>query len=89
MQYTIQKHWETTFSTVDYVRTFSMMRTRCLQFADANGSFGEGDATSKENALGALASMTPPNPQWRKEREHDDEELFFSNEDDDEMVSPY
>lgn len=40
-----------------------------------------GETPSKENV-----AMTPPNAQWRKEREHDDEELFFSKEDDDEIV---
>jgi len=82
MQYVVQKHWETTFSKVEYVRTFSVMKTRCAQFADTF-SF-ERDSASKENT--GLAMTPPPNSQWRKEREHDDEELFFSKEDEDEMV---
>uniref|UniRef100_A0A914LK23 Serine/threonine-protein phosphatase 4 regulatory subunit 3-like central domain-containing protein n=1 Tax=Meloidogyne incognita TaxID=6306 RepID=A0A914LK23_MELIC len=84
MQYVIQKHWETTFSKVEYVRTFSVMKTRCAQFADTF-SF-ERDSASKENT--GLAMTPPPNSQWRKEREHDDEELFFSKEDEDEMPAP-
>ena len=86
--YTIQKHWDNTFSKVNYVDTFSRMKVRCQQYADANGTFSFGDTTesaSKENLLTGLA-MTPPNPQWRKEREHDDEELFFSKDEDDDMV---
>uniref|UniRef100_A0A915MLK4 Serine/threonine-protein phosphatase 4 regulatory subunit 3-like central domain-containing protein n=1 Tax=Meloidogyne javanica TaxID=6303 RepID=A0A915MLK4_MELJA len=84
MQYVVQKHWETTFSKVEYVRTFSVMKTRCAQFADTF-SF-ERDSASKENT--GLAMTPPPNSQWRKEREHDDEELFFSKEDEDEMPAP-
>jgi hypothetical protein len=85
MQYVIQKHWEISFSKVEYVRTFSAMKTRCAQFADSNSTFSfERDSASKENA--GLAMTPPPNSQWRKEREHDDEELFFSKDDEDEMV---
>uniref|UniRef100_A0A1I8C0F9 SMK-1 domain-containing protein n=1 Tax=Meloidogyne hapla TaxID=6305 RepID=A0A1I8C0F9_MELHA len=84
MQYVIQKHWENTFCKVEYVRTFSAMKTRCAQFSDSF-SF-ERDSASKENA--GLAMTPPPNSQWRKEREHDDEELFFSKEDEDEMPAP-
>lgn len=85
MQYVIQKHWENTFSKVEYVRTFSIIKTRCAQFSDTNAAFTfERASASKENA--GMSMTPPPNSQWRKEREHDDEELFFSKEDDDEMV---
>lgn len=60
------------------------MKIRTQQYADANGD--ENDGTTKDSVITAALSMTPPNAQWKKEREHDDEEIFFKEEDEDEMV---
>lgn len=86
IQYTIQKHWDNVFSKVLYVRTFSQMKVRCQQFADTTGNEGTFGPQQGGSMQGIISPGTSPmNLQWRKEREHDDEELFFSK-DDEEMV---
>lgn len=63
----MRKHWEDTFSKVDYVQTFTKMHDAWEAHLENKSMGEEGADTSKENIGGQTGlPMTPPNAQWRK-----------------------
>ncbi|KAI1719250.1 component of IIS longevity pathway SMK-1 domain-containing protein [Ditylenchus destructor] len=79
MEFIIENYWDT-FCNVTYVRTFSVMKTRYDQFDFANRSKDE--SRKREAAFDAPNSPTSTNAQWLKEKEYDNDELFFSKDED-------
>lgn len=65
------------------MKVFELMHTRVEQYAEFQSTVPQ---TSTENEDGIVAPLSPSNAQWKKEKEHDDDELFFSK-DDEELVT--
>lgn len=83
----ITENFYDVFSKVDYVRTFSAMKIRCDQF-DYNKTLNSSSNSVKsldKNDEDCRLSVSPNNLQWKKEKEYDNDELFFSKDDDDEV----
>lgn len=90
MELTIDEHWEETFSGVDYVQTFRQMKIRVEQFKHGRsvGMGGGRDSispiTTPTSARVGGPSSGAASAQWRKERDYDSDEIFFSSNDEDE-----
>lgn len=83
MLYVIENFYDV-FCMVDYVRTFSAMKSRCEQFdysKNSNNSSNSVKSLDKDDDDRRL-SESPNNPQWKKEKEYDNDELFFGKDDD-------
>lgn len=74
----MSNHWDT-FKDVDYVKTFSQMKTRYDQF-----EYGKTERSKRESSEEKRPSSPTANPQWKKEREYDNDEIFFNKDDDEE-----
>lgn len=86
MAYTIQNHYETVFKDVNYTQLFNHMKAR--HQARENRIESADDFPSLHDETRRM----PFNSQWAKERDYDNDELFFSQDDDDEdddMEPPY
>lgn len=79
IKYTITNHYESTFKNVTYVRTFDHMQRRF--YVHEIGKLGS-DTTSSQSESSPLRKIM--NQQWEKERDYDNDELFFSKEDEEE-----
>uniref|UniRef100_A0A915CWL2 Serine/threonine-protein phosphatase 4 regulatory subunit 3-like central domain-containing protein n=1 Tax=Ditylenchus dipsaci TaxID=166011 RepID=A0A915CWL2_9BILA len=81
MEYVVENYWDT-FGKINYVRTFSLMKTRVDQYEFSKNIKDEERLARRKEAP---FEDSPPatNLQWIKEKECDNDELFFAKDDDD------
>lgn len=85
MDYTIKNHYETTFKDVTYTQMFVQMKAR--QQARENSALHS--SSDDFSLFHEETRRIPFNAQWAKERDYDSDELFFSQDDDeDEELEP-
>lgn len=86
--------WENysgTFSEITYVPTFIQIKKRCEEKRDtcsnaylkaSSASLEEEDINGSSQQTSSTSSSPIQNAQWRKEKEYDNDEAFFSRDDD-------
>lgn len=82
IEYTIVNHWDT-FKDVSYVKTFTQMKNRYDQYEHSKME------KAKKEFVEEKRPSSPPaivNAQWKKEQAHENEDLFFNREDEDDEV---